>query len=88
MLSLIISDSQGAFVDGHQILDNVLIAHECIDSRNRQRRPGIICKLDFEKAYDMVDWGFLQYMLERMGLGTSGEIGFMLASRLLIFLCW
>ena len=78
---------EGTFADDRQILDSVLIAHECIDSSNRQRRLGIICKLDFEKAYDMVDWGFLQYMLERMGLGTSGEIGFMLASRLLIFLC-
>ena len=26
-------------------------------------------KLDFEKAYDMVDWGFLQYMSVRLGFG-------------------
>lgn len=71
MLPLITSDSQGAFVDGCKILDNVLIAHECIDSRNRQRRLGLICELDFEKAYDMVDWVFLHYMLGRMGFGKK-----------------
>eukprot|EP00268_Persea_americana_P006041 TRINITY_DN12124_c0_g1_i5.p1 TRINITY_DN12124_c0_g1~~TRINITY_DN12124_c0_g1_i5.p1 ORF type:complete len:100 (+),score=15.68 TRINITY_DN12124_c0_g1_i5:943-1242(+) len=71
MLLLIISDSQAAFVDGRQILDKVVFAHEGIDSRNRQRRPGLICKLDFEIAYDMVDWGFLQYMLGRIGFGKK-----------------
>ena len=62
---------EGTFADDRQILDSVLIAHECIDSSNRQRRLGIICKLDFEKAYDIVDWGFLQYTLERMGFGKK-----------------
>lgn len=59
--------NQGAFVHGRQILDGVLIANECIHSRTRQRRPGLIYKLDLEKAYDRVDWDFLQYVLRRMG---------------------
>ena len=62
VLPEIISDIQGAFVDGRQVIDSVVIAHECIDSRFRHHRPGVVCKLDFEKAYDKVDWGFLQYI--------------------------
>ena len=27
----------------------------------------MLCKLDVEKAYDHVNWGFLMYMLERLG---------------------
>ena len=50
VLPEIISNIQGGFVDGRQILDGVLISHECIDSRNRQCRPGLVCKLDIEKA--------------------------------------
>ena len=27
----------------------------------------MLCKLDLKKAYDHVNWGFLMYMLERLG---------------------
>lgn len=49
-LPKIISEFQGAFLEGCQIFNTILIAHECIDSKNRQQCPGLVCKLDFEKA--------------------------------------
>ena len=59
----LILDSQNAFVKGRQILDFVLIASECIDSRLKLGVPGVFCKLDVEKVYDHVSWDFLMYML-------------------------
>lgn len=70
VLQCIISAFQGAFVKIRQILDGVVIANECVHSRYRDKLPGLLCKLDFEKAYDRVDWQFLLYLLRRMRFGN------------------
>lgn len=53
-------------------MDAILIANEAVDSRNNQKKPGVLCKLDIEKAYDHVNWNYLIKMLNLMGLGKSG----------------
>ncbi|WJZ97297.1 hypothetical protein VitviT2T_015910 [Vitis vinifera] len=58
-----IHSTQGAFVQGRQILDVVLIANE----RRRSGKEGVIFKIDFENAYDHVKWDFLDQVLEKKG---------------------
>ena len=64
VISGIISETQNAFVLDRQILDSVLIANECLDSRLEAGALGVLCKLDVEKAFDHVSRDFLVYMLQ------------------------
>ena len=59
--------TQGAFVQGRQILDAVLIANEIVDERRRSGEEGVVFKIDFEKAYDHVKWDFLDHVLKKKG---------------------
>ena len=70
VMDKVISKSQNAFVEGRQILDAVLIAHELVDSSLRRNKCGLVCKLDIEKAYDSINWEFLYQVLGRMGFGS------------------
>ena len=49
-----IHPTQGAFIQGRQILDAVLIANEIVDEKRRSGEEGVVFKIDFEKAYDHV----------------------------------
>jgi hypothetical protein len=62
----IISKSHNAFVKGRQILDFVLVAKECLDSRIRFCVPGVLCKQDLQ-IYDHVNCEFLLYLFRRCG---------------------
>jgi len=62
------SVSQSAFLKGRHLVDGVLIVNEVVDLTKRAKRECLILKVDFEKAYDSVDWGFLEYMITRVGM--------------------
>ena len=66
-----IGESHGAFVAGRQILDSVLVANEVVEEYQKEGRLGVVFKIDFEKAYDFVEWDFLDFVLEKKGFGST-----------------
>ena len=67
----LISKSQNAFVKCRQILDSVLIASECLDSRLKAGVSGVLCKRDIEKVYDHVNWKSLVFLFQRSGFSEK-----------------
>ncbi|GKA63819.1 RNA-directed DNA polymerase, eukaryota, reverse transcriptase zinc-binding domain protein, partial [Tanacetum coccineum] len=50
------------------IMDGILIANESIEYEKKSKGKGLIFKVDFEKAYDSINWRFLLDIMKRMGL--------------------
>lgn len=53
------------------MFDGVLEANEVVDFATRTKKDFLLFKVDFEKAYDMVNWEFIRYMLKRMNFGKK-----------------
>ncbi|XP_071902137.1 uncharacterized protein [Coffea arabica] len=70
VLHCCICKNQSAFIPGRQILDNILVSHEYLHYLNnkRQGKDGFMAvKLDMSKAYDRVEWSFLEAIMQKMG---------------------
>ena len=63
----VIRPTQTAFMPGRHILEGVVILHETIHELHRKKLDGVLLKIDFEKAYDKVNWSFLQQALRMKG---------------------
>ncbi|XP_039126955.1 uncharacterized protein LOC120263117 [Dioscorea cayenensis subsp. rotundata] len=69
IINSLVSTEQSAFLKGRCILDNIATAEELIFSIHKRRLSGHILKVDFAKAFDLVDWDFLFDLLRARGFG-------------------
>lgn len=67
ILMEIISPEQSAFLPLRFILDNLLLTQETMAWAEHSREPSLFLKLDFAKAYGMLELGFLFKAMEVMG---------------------
>ncbi|CAL2239107.1 unnamed protein product [Prunus armeniaca] len=74
VLPEVISESQSAFVPGRHIIDNVMYAFEVVHHMKGPRSGNgakMALKLDMAKAYDRVEWCFVEVMMHRLGFAES-----------------
>ena len=45
-------------------MEGVVILHETIHELHTKKQDSVIFKIDFEKAYDKVNWNFLQQTMK------------------------
>lgn len=70
ILGEIILESQCAFVVGRVITDSILISFETLHYMKSKRQGNtahMALKLDMSKAYNRVEWDYLQALMLKMG---------------------
>eukprot|EP00253_Pinus_taeda_P031852 PITA_31852 len=67
-LAASLSTDQYAFLHGRSILDAMAITQECLFSLHVRKHAAAIMKIDLHKAFDCIDWGFLECLLAKIGL--------------------
>lgn len=71
ILPLIIFEEKSGYVEGRQILDNILLAQEMIHTLQSRNIPGMLIQLDLSKAFDKINWNYLEAILNAFGFDTQ-----------------
>lgn len=70
MLNLAISPNQSAFIPRRLITDNIMVSFEVlhyVKQKKLSKEGHMAVKLDMNKAFDHVEWNFMEVMMRKMG---------------------
>ena len=67
----LINNDQTGFIKGRFIGENIRLLESVICFAKENNIPGLILFLDFEKAFDTLEWTFIRKTLEHFGFGKG-----------------
>ena len=67
LLPTLVSVEQSSYVEGRQILNNIIQAHEVVHSLTSNWKVGMIMQLKIAKAYDKLNWTYIRRVLIAFG---------------------
>ena len=71
VLPSIISHTQKGFLKNRSMAENTRLIYDIIDKLNSNKQGGLLLLIDFEKAFDSVEWNFLDEALKFFNFGES-----------------
>nr|CAD1824707.1 unnamed protein product [Ananas comosus var. bracteatus] len=71
VMDKLVNPFQTAFIKGRHILDNFYSAHILIHHLHSSKHKAALLKIDFERAFDQINWDFLFQLLSARGFGTK-----------------
>nr|XP_043633384.1 uncharacterized protein LOC122604565 [Erigeron canadensis] len=66
-MASLVSDTQSALLANRFILDGPLVVNELVSWAKRSKSKSFLFKIDFEKAFDSLNWGFIDVVFMQMG---------------------
>ena len=73
LLNRLVDLAQVTFVPNRWITENMVLAHEIVHSfKQMKKKKGFLgIKLDFQKAYDRMEWSFLIRVIKAFGFSEK-----------------
>nr|GFA97192.1 putative RNA-directed DNA polymerase, eukaryota, reverse transcriptase zinc-binding domain protein [Tanacetum cinerariifolium] len=71
VLGDLVNEIQSTFMADRHILDGPFILHKLVLWCKKKKKQVMIFKVDFEKAYDLVRWDFVDDILKKFGFGEK-----------------
>ena len=69
VLPKLINPMQTGFMKGRNIAQNIHTLTSIIDYCNKAKTPAVIMSIDFEKAFDTIEWDAIKKILKRLNFG-------------------
>jgi len=67
----LIYEEKLGYVEGIQILDNILLDYEMIHTLHSRKIAGMMMQLHLSKAYDKINWNYLEAILKAFGFSNQ-----------------
>ena len=67
----LINEDQTGFIPDRYIGDNVRLIYDVMQYLDENKLPGLLVCLDFEKAFDSLDWNFMFKVMSAYGFGDD-----------------
>ena len=69
VLPKIISMEQKGFLENRYIGENIRTLYDVMQYLNEKEKLGMLLQIDFEKAFDSIEWKYINVILERYNFG-------------------
>ena len=70
-LPCLIHSDQTGFIKGRYIGQNIRLLNDLMNYVDENKIPGILLFIDFEKAFDTLEWNFMNQALEKFNFGPK-----------------
>ena len=71
LLPGLINHNQSGYIPGRNISENIRSILDIMEYTKVKKLPGLLLFIDFEKAFDSLEWDFLEKCLEKFNFGPD-----------------